>query len=989
MANKSNIARISKALARKPAGDYSSGYGGMISGSFPQAGLPRNPKDFMGAFGPLLPINPFSVDQPEDGNAAQPRRWQYPIGQNVPSFPGSYKLIPFSELKQASILYSVARACIRTRVSEILALERTIIPSPKLAKLVATSRTYRKEFEERKQKILDWFSRPDPNYLSFENWLYALLEQYLSIDAMSLYLHPTDFNMDGPFGSNLQSLDVIDGATIYPLVDITGSRPAPPEPAYQQYLYGVPRTDLMNLPTREQLEDRKFEREFRTSQLLYLPRFTFPDSPYGFSHIEQVYVPITIGMKRQEWRLDYFQVGNVPGTYIVAPENWTPSQVKFLQDALNHYQGTESKWKAIVLPGGSTPTEMKQGVIASDQDMVVYEEVMSGFDMVPSELGFSLKGPEGGGMSGGAEGQPKRDMRKIERIRGVTMWLSSVLFNHVIHNIFNQKDMDWRFDLGEEEERQRMLAQTLKMYVDIGVLARDEAREQIGKDPFGYEMTLKPTLSGFPPAPLWDENGKPVPTQGPNPYNGTPNQPTFGSQSPAPPTQESPTAKKPSSPQPPIARTMVPLITKAKGPKETGQWHILSNGKRVFARDGRLLLHPNHSELTYNEDTLQPGQEVKVNDRKHRNGTYLYQDRIDERESLVFDGNGGEWIVPSRSVVPGQRVLAPDNFYYVHPNELTTADHGAAVSFSDASPYAGYIGQLKKVLPNGRHVLTDVSDKPILRDHLLDVVHGHTEESFNAWNAQYTRLIKPQLDTYDNNRQEIPQDTQVYLRDDPKSTMILLGQNKDTGNVLVQGKDGITQEMKNPDLAQDGIQRRFSIEALMYKEELDKVFPKWKRTLSAETVVAIEEYTKGLTNGYIERLLRNSNAINSIIRTLDRAFTPLPIGVTTHRGVTQEAADALGLNKDFVHNMYYYTREYTSTSLTHDFTTPVVMHIFVPPQAKILPAYILDDTYGEIILPRNSVFRVVKSEEENLPTGKKFHIYVDWLGVTNGSPVTP
>ena len=55
----------------------------------------------------------------------------------------------------------------------------------------------------------------------------------LVIDAATLYPR---FNR----GGSLYALDVIDGATIKPLIGEDGRAPEPPDPAYQQILKGVP-----------------------------------------------------------------------------------------------------------------------------------------------------------------------------------------------------------------------------------------------------------------------------------------------------------------------------------------------------------------------------------------------------------------------------------------------------------------------------------------------------------------------------------------------------------------------------------------------------------------------------------------------------------------------------------------------------------------------------------------------------------------------------
>ena len=59
----------------------------------------------------------------------------------------------------------------------------------------------------------------------------------LVIDAATIYPRYTR-------GGSLYSLDIIDGATIKPLIGEDGRAPEAPDPAYQQIPHGVPAADF-------------------------------------------------------------------------------------------------------------------------------------------------------------------------------------------------------------------------------------------------------------------------------------------------------------------------------------------------------------------------------------------------------------------------------------------------------------------------------------------------------------------------------------------------------------------------------------------------------------------------------------------------------------------------------------------------------------------------------------------------------------------------
>jgi hypothetical protein len=310
---------------------YASVYGGF---------LPRPPRTFTdGAFSPFSPIMPVPVDTPPEGaERAQPRRFQYEVGYNLPTGePGTegYKLAPFGVLKSLARTYSIARRCLQIRKKEVLGLEWDIVLTSHAEKAYQGDREAHRDFGERRAKAMKFFKKPDPDYFNFKNWLSAMIEQILSIDALSLYMCPKKGSglRQGLLGSDLDGLWCIDGATIRPLLNLKGGMPLPPAPAYQQYLYGVPRTDLttvingLDLPEIAGAETQAY----RGDQLIYLPMEPFPDSPYGFGPIEQCLVPILTGLRKQAYQLEFFTEGTVPAVYISPGDtSMTPNQIREL-----------------------------------------------------------------------------------------------------------------------------------------------------------------------------------------------------------------------------------------------------------------------------------------------------------------------------------------------------------------------------------------------------------------------------------------------------------------------------------------------------------------------------------------------------------------------------------------------------------------------------------------------------------------------------------
>jgi len=472
---------------------------GGIYGNF----LPRPAQDFtQGAFGPLTPLPPMPVDQPPPGfDRPMPRRWQPPIGWNLPqSPPGSegLKLCGFGELRTLSRLYSVARACIQLLKSEIRALEWDIVPTKDAAKAMRGDHKAMRDFGERRSECIRFFKNPDPEYGSWSSWLDTLLEEIYAIDALSVFLRPSRVRGRGLMGSDLSALELITGDSIRPMVDLHGSRPTPPSVAFQQFLYGVPRSDLMTIMMGADLtDDLKATQvhEYRGDQLLYLPYTRQTDSPYGFPPAEQALVPVMSGLSKQGYQLDFFREGSVPAVYISPGDAaMTASQVRELQDALNVIAGDVGfKHKVIVLPPGSKPYPQKDPQLADQFDMVVSTEVCMAYQVQPTELGLmpqvaTVQSPSS--MNQAAKADAARHQRKS--LVPMLQFLKQGLLDKVIQVACGQTDMQFLFEGLEEDEDEVSLTGLLGTQIGTGLRSVDEGRGVLGLDPWGLPVTQDP-----------------------------------------------------------------------------------------------------------------------------------------------------------------------------------------------------------------------------------------------------------------------------------------------------------------------------------------------------------------------------------------------------------------------------------------------------------------------------------------------------------------
>jgi len=268
-----------------------------------------------GAFAPFSPILPVPVDEPPPGaSLADPRRFQYLPGYNLPTVPGQdgYRLASFSTLDSLSRLHSITRTCIERRKAAIVGLDWDIVPTKEAAKAYSGSDSAMKDFGERRAKAVKFFSRPDPNYDDFGGFLSAVLEQMFVYDALSILLKPKRGRGlgRGVLGSELDCIEQVDGASIRPLLSLSGGRPRPPAPAWQQFLFGVPRSDIGAMWDDHDIEAAGLKGyegpAFSTDQMMYRLMVPRVNSPYGMSCVEMGLIVIMTGLRKQAYQLEYY-----------------------------------------------------------------------------------------------------------------------------------------------------------------------------------------------------------------------------------------------------------------------------------------------------------------------------------------------------------------------------------------------------------------------------------------------------------------------------------------------------------------------------------------------------------------------------------------------------------------------------------------------------------------------------------------------------------
>jgi len=402
------------------------------------------------AFGPGVPLAPTVAPIEQ----AAPRQFQYPVAVNTNitprrEYPG---LTPFEQLRNLAALYDVAALCIRTIQNIVAGLDWHIVAKDSKQQAAENPTC---------DALQAWFAKPD-RVTSFDAWLKAALYDMLTLDAMTIFPH-----LDK--GGGLWALEVVDGATIKPLLDARGQTAA-----YQQILYGTPWSNYER-PAPD-ADDDAFP-EFAAHELFYLPRWTRTFTPYGFPPTEAIIIRVNTALRKQTFDLARFTDGNIPAGLLSPPDGLlNPEQVRQFEEAFNAMlQGdAQAQVRLKFLPWAGTLIKLNDltegGRYESALDEWLFKICCMAYDVPPQELGETADINK-------ATGGMQQNALYRRCIIPTTTWLKRVVFDPAIQSadLLGQPQLEWRWEFGEQEDKTAQ-ATTDKTYYDAGAVSSQELR---------------------------------------------------------------------------------------------------------------------------------------------------------------------------------------------------------------------------------------------------------------------------------------------------------------------------------------------------------------------------------------------------------------------------------------------------------------------------------------------------------------------------------
>ena len=386
------ITPITAEQMQQATGQTQQGYGTAV-------GLPRDPRMANVPFTPGIPIVPGAINPVRADGRPDPRRYEFQVAQNINI--SETRPVPFKTLRAAADQIDILRRCIEVIKHKMSGLEWDIVLSEDAAEKVMAEtgeKSYtramavaRAEFSDEINRLKSFWKVPDvSNGLVFSDWLNMALEDILVLDAWAVWPQQT-------VGGELKGLQLLDGSTIKPLIDDRGMRPQAPHPAYQQILFGFPRSEFSAPDEADEADG-----EFSADELAYLVRNRRTTSIYGYGPVERSLPLADLYLRRQQWLRAEYTDGVLPELMFETDVNFgnNPDLLRAYENIFNDDLAgqTEQRKRARLLPAGLKPVQF-DGYGEKFKDVLdefLVTSICGHFGVMPTEIGFTPKTGLGG-----------------------------------------------------------------------------------------------------------------------------------------------------------------------------------------------------------------------------------------------------------------------------------------------------------------------------------------------------------------------------------------------------------------------------------------------------------------------------------------------------------------------------------------------------------------------------------------------------------------
>lgn len=385
---------------------------------------------------------------------SETKQWDFPPGFNLhpssKSKPKPEGAITYSTLRNFSVHYPVARACIDYLKTKITKLDWAITPIDEEDDIDKN--------DGRVMALEEFFKHPMGQRSNFRDYIDAILEDYLVIGSFASEKAKT---RGGMF---LGELKLVDSATIRIVVDETGRIPEPPDTAYIQVIRGQKVADLTQ------------------DELLFVNRNTRTNTVFGLSPIESIIIQADSAIKSSLYNRSWFSDGNLPEGFGELPEDWSQKQIKEFQTYFDSILSGNPKMQRRIkmVPKGFkySPIKKPDDIGYEKQELWLLQQTCSVFGVPPQDIGYTYQVNKATGEVQSEKGQ-ERGMRPL-------VDMLQQVFSDLIQNDFAYPDLEFTFtDVDPSDKKAE--AEIDKIRLESGVISGDEVRAREGLEPIGLK----------------------------------------------------------------------------------------------------------------------------------------------------------------------------------------------------------------------------------------------------------------------------------------------------------------------------------------------------------------------------------------------------------------------------------------------------------------------------------------------------------------------
>ena len=513
-------------------------------------GLQRDPNQANVPFTPGVPIIPGAINPIRSDGRPDPRRYEYQVAQNINIT--ETRLVPFKTLRAAADQIDILRRCIEVLKSKIAGLDWDIVLGEDAAEkimqetgetnLTRAMAQAKSKFQDEISRLKQFWEVPDiSNGLTFTDWLNMALEDVLVLDAWAIWPQKT-------VGGDLRGLQILDGATIKPLIDDRGMRPAPPFPAFQQILYGFPRSEF-SAPD----ETLDADGEFSSDELAYMVKNRRTTSIYGYGPVERALPLADLYLRRQQWLRAEYTDGVLPELMFKTDASFgnSPDLLRAYENIFNDDLAgqTEQRKRARLLPAGIDPVQFDgYGEKFKDTlDEFLITSICGHFGVLPTEIGYTPKG----GLGGAGHQAGEATSSEVIGLIPLQQWLGRQLSQLSYVFLGMPRELEFRF-MASERQDESATSSVIDQKIRSGRLTINEARSKDGLPLIDSDVADQPIfIAGAAVLQITEEGFVPIDpaslqasadpaTQGSPAPDGKPAEITAGSEKPAAPDQPAP-----------------------------------------------------------------------------------------------------------------------------------------------------------------------------------------------------------------------------------------------------------------------------------------------------------------------------------------------------------------------------------------------------------------------------------------------------------------